>query len=143
MNIVTPGLNLTCEAALAAVAASVRKGQDLDRKINAAVVDAGGNLLAFVRNPGAPLHSISIAEDKAYTSASFGLATSGWAPVVEGNELLKGGLMARDRLVMFGGGLPIVIDGQIVGGIGVSGASEEEDELCAQAGLDALGLDAD
>lgn len=140
MELVKTSACLTFEAALAAVAAAVQKGVELDRKINASVVDVGGNPIAFVRNPGAPLHSASIAEDKAFTSASFGLATSGWGVVVGDNELLKGGLMARDRLVMFGGGLPIVVNGEIVGGIGVSGASEEEDEMCAKAGLAALGL---
>lgn len=143
MELVQPSATLTFEAALAAVEAAVKKGEALGVKVNASVVDAGGHPVAFGRNPGAPLHSISIAEDKAFTSASFGLATSGWAPVVEGNDLLKGGLMARERLVMFGGGLPIVVDGQRVGGIGVSGATEEQDEECAKAGLAALGLNAD
>lgn len=140
MKLVSPSAILTSEAGLAAVEAAVRKGTGMGRKINAAVVDPGGNLVAFLRCPGAPLPSASIAQDKAFTSASFGLPTSGWGPVVEGNDALRAGLQARDRVVMFGGGLPMVIAGEVVAGIGVSGASEQEDEACAQAGLDALGL---
>jgi uncharacterized protein GlcG (DUF336 family) len=140
MELVSPSAILTSRAGLAAVEAAVAKGVGLGRRVNAAVVDTGGNLVAFLRCPGAPLPSASIAQDKAYTSASFGLSTAGWRPVVEGNEALRAGLQARDRLVMFAGGLPIVINGEVVAGIGVSGASEQEDEACARAGLNALGL---
>ncbi|MBB4301279.1 uncharacterized protein GlcG (DUF336 family) [Rhodobium orientis] len=140
MKVVEPSTCLTFEAGLAAVQAAVRTGLEMERPINAAVVDTGGHLLAFLRAPGAPLHSISIAEDKAFTSASFGLATSKWGAVVAGDDMLRDGLMVRDRLVMFAGGLPISVDGKIVGGIGVSGASAEEDEICATAGLKAIGL---
>jgi len=140
MQLVAASARLTFEAGMAAVNAAIARGQKMGRNVNAAVVDGGGNLLAFGRMPGAPLHSASIAEDKAFTSASFGLATSQWGGVVEGDDLLRDGLMSRDRLVMFAGGLPIVVDGHAVGGIGVSGASAEEDEMCAMAGLEALGL---
>jgi uncharacterized protein GlcG (DUF336 family) len=143
MNLVTSSAVLTFEAGLAAVESAVRKALEFDTKVNAAVVDVGGNLLAFVRNPGAFVHSASIAQDKAFTAASFGFATSNWGAIVSGNDMLRDGLMQRDRLVMIGGGLPIVVDGQVVGGIGVSGASEEQDEMCAQAGLCALGLSTD
>ena len=59
----------------------------------------------------------------------------------DSDELLRIGLNQRPRLVLFGGGLPIVADGQRIGGIGVSGGSAEQDEACAHAGLKALGLD--
>ena len=101
MKVVEPSTCLTFEAGLAAVQAAVRTGLEMERPINAAVVDTGGHLLAFLRAPGAPLHSISIAEDKAFTSASFGLATSKWGAVVAGDDMLRDGLMVRDRLVMF------------------------------------------
>ena len=109
--------------------------------MNIAVVDAGGNLAAFLRMPGAFLHSIDIAIDKAYTAASFGFPTSQWGGVIGDDELLRIGLNQRQRLVLFGGGLPIVAGGQRIGGIGVSGGSAEQDEACARAGLKALGLD--
>jgi uncharacterized protein GlcG (DUF336 family) len=109
-------------------------------RINVAVTDASGTLMAFLRMPGAFLHSIEIAIDKAYTAASFGFPTSQWAGAVADDELLRIGLNQRPRLVMFGGGLPIVEAGVRIGGIGVSGGSAAEDESCARAGLAALNL---
>ncbi|MDZ7809439.1 MAG: heme-binding protein [Arhodomonas sp.] len=82
-----------------------------------------------------------MAEDKAYTAAGFGLSTAQWDQVVGDNEALRAGLAQRPRLVMLGGGLPVMADGECIGGIGVSGGSEEEDELCARAGLTAGGLE--
>ena len=128
------------EAALAAVAAAVRTGLELGVAVNAAVVDAGGNLAGFLRAPGAFLHSISIAEDKAYTAVSFGMPTADLYRAIQDNPGLRDGLIRRDRLTAFAGGFPIVVDGRVVGGIGVSGASEEQDCACARAGLAALGL---
>ena len=128
-------------AAHAMTQAAARHAQQLGVRINIAVVDSSGNLAAFLRMPGAPLHSIDIAVDKAYTAASFGLATSGWSQALQlHSEAVRQGLVLRPRFVAFGGGLPIVEDGQRVGAIGVSGGSEDEDEQCAQAGLRALGL---
>lgn len=141
MRLVEPTVALTSDAALAAVSAAVKAAEGHGVRINAAVVDAGGNLMAFLRCPGAFLHSINIAIDKAYTAASFGFASGDWAKVLEGEDEVRQGLRQVPRLVMIGGGLPIVVDGRTVGGIGVSGASERQDMDCARAGLTALGLD--
>ena len=128
-------------AASDAVRASVAHAAALDIHINVAVVDAGGNLVAFLRMPGAPLHSIDIAIDKAYTSASFGLATSQWhGALQEHSAAVRDGIVLRPRFVAFGGGLPILEQGLRIGGIGVSGGSEQQDEAIAQAGLKAIGL---
>lgn len=127
-------------AASRAIEAAAREAEQLGARVNAAVVDAGGNLAAFVRMPGAPLHSIEIAIDKAYTAVSFGLPTGRWGEVLQTHsEGVRQGIVLRPRFVAFGGGLPIVENGQRIGGIGVSGGSEEQDEACAQAGLRALG----
>lgn len=124
-----------------AVRAAVAHAKSLGIHINVAVVDAGGNLAAFLRMPGAFLHSIDIAIDKAYTAASFGLATSQWHAALQQHSLaVREGIVRRPRFVAFGGGLPIHEAGQRIGGIGVSGGSEEQDEACAQAGLAAIGL---
>jgi len=129
------------DAAATAVRAAVQHADQLGIRINVAVVDAGGNLAAFLRMPGAFLHSIDIAIDKAYTAASFGLPTSQWhAALQDHSAAVREGIVRRPRFVAFGGGLPIVEAGQRVGGIGVSGGSEEQDEACAQAGLAAIGL---
>ncbi|KAB7628850.1 GlcG/HbpS family heme-binding protein [Verminephrobacter eiseniae] len=138
LSVETPQIGTT--AAHAAVAAAVNHARSLGITINAAVTDGSGTLMAFLRMNGAFLHSIDIALDKAYTAASFGLPTSKWSGVIGDDELLRIGLNRRERLVLFGGGLPIVSDGARIGGIGVSGGSAEQDEACARAGLQALGL---
>ena len=127
-------------AAHKAVAAAVAHAEALGLRINVAVTDASGTLMAFLRMPKAFLHSIDIAIDKAYTAASFGFPTSQWAGALEDDELLRIGLNQRPRLVLFGGGLPILEAGERIGGIGVSGGSAEQDEACAHAGLKALNL---
>ncbi|HQR72176.1 MAG TPA: heme-binding protein [Burkholderiaceae bacterium] len=132
--------HISTAAAHAAVAAAVEHARSLGVAVNVAVVDAGGAQMAFLRMNGAFLHSIDIALDKAYTAASFGFPTSGWAGAVGDDELLRIGLNQRARLVMFGGGLPIVEGGHRIGGIGVSGGSAAQDEVCAAAGIRALGL---
>ena len=131
---------ITAEAAAAAVQAAVAHAQVLGIRINVAVTDASGTLAAFLRMPGAFLHSIDIAIDKAYTAASFGFPTSQWGGVIGDDELLRIGLNQRARLVLFGGGLPIVAEGHRIGGIGASGGSAQQDEACARAGLVAIGL---
>jgi uncharacterized protein GlcG (DUF336 family) len=128
-------------AASDAVRASVAYAKALGTAVNVAVVDVSGVLVAFLRMPGAPLHSIDIAIDKAYTAASFGLATSQWhGALQEHSDAVREGIVRRARFIAFGGGLPILEQGLRIGGIGVSGGSEEQDEAIAQAGLKAIGL---
>jgi uncharacterized protein GlcG (DUF336 family) len=136
----TPGIS--AEAAAIAVQAAVAYAETSGWKVNAAVVDRGGNLMAFLRMPGAFIHSIEIAIDKAYTSASFGFPTKDWMSMVGHDEGMKLGFSVRPRLIVFGGGLPIAGEGtgDWIGGIGVSGASEAQDEECARAGLSAIEL---
>ncbi|CAB3772265.1 cobalamin adenosyltransferase [Burkholderia puraquae] len=128
-------------AASRAAQAAAQAAERLGVRVNVAVVDAAGLLAAFVRMPGAPLHSIDIAIDKAYTAASFGLPTGAWHDALAAHSAaVRQGLVLRPRFVAFGGGLPIVDDGALIGGIGVSGGSETQDERCARAGLDAAGF---
>ena len=93
-----------------------------------------------LRRDGKYITSESIAIDKAYTAASFGFPTGQWLEVIGDNPRLHAGLTTRPRLVVLGGGLPMVADGRCIGGVGVSGGSEEQDEACARAALAALGL---
>ena len=128
-------------AAHACVGAAVKAAGVLGLRVNVAVLDAGGVLAAFLRMPGAPLHSVDIAIDKAYTAASFGLATSQWSAALQQHSVaVRDGIVRRPRFVAFGGGLPVMEVGQCIGGIGVSGATEEQDEAIANAGLKAMGL---
>ncbi len=132
---------IALEAASAAALAAVRHAESLGLRINVAVVDAGGHLTAFLRMPGAFIQSIELAIDKAYTAAGFGFPTKDWMRLVGHDDGMKLGFSSRPRLIVFGGGLPIRADGELIGGIGVSGASEEQDEACARAGLKAVGLE--
>lgn len=140
MSIVITKKSISSQAALAAVTAAVERGQTLGCHVVASVVDSGGNLLAFLRADSAFLHSIALSQDKAYTAAGFGIPTTALYDAVNVHPALRDGIMHRDRLVLFGGGHPILADGVAIGGIGVSGGSEEQDSLCAQAGLAAIGF---
>lgn len=139
MQLTVPATSISDEAAHAAVAAAVAKGRELGCAMNAAVVDAGGNLVAFLRASGAFLPSITIAQDKAYTAAAFKMSTDTLCKGVSEPAVLRDGIASRPGVILFGGGFPIVVDGQVVGGIGCSGGSEEHDRACARAGLAAIG----
>lgn len=106
---------------------------------NIAVVDLAGALLAFARLDGAPLLSGAIAQDKAYTVAAFnGIPTHAWFGLIEAEPALREGIVHRDRLVIFAGGVPVTVDGVLVGAIGVSGGTAEEDRQIAEAGAGAV-----
>lgn len=141
MKLAVPQSTISWEAAHAAVEAAVQEATRLDVRINVAVTDGSGNLVAFLRMPSAFPQSIDIAIDKAHTAAGFGFPTADWMKVFGDNEAMKLGFSAQPRLIIFGGGLPIRSNGELIGGIGVSGASEEQDAACAQAGLNAIGAD--
>lgn len=135
-----PQRAITTDAAAAAAQGAVERAASLGVPVNVAVTDGAGRLTAFLRMEGAFNHSIGIAIDKAGTAAGFGFPTSAWKDAVANDALLRDGLNERPGLVMFGGGLPIVEEGTLIGGIGVSGGSAEQDEDCARAGLAAIGL---
>ena len=130
---------LTYAGARAAVDAAAARAEALGVPTNIAVVDPAGCLLAFVRLDGAPLLSGSIAQDKAYTVAAFnGVPTHAWFDLIEAEPALREGIVNRDRLVIFGGGVPVIVEGAVVGAIGVSGGSAEQDRDIAEAGASAV-----
>jgi uncharacterized protein GlcG (DUF336 family) len=131
--------SLAWTAAQTAARSAADKAAELGVAVNVSVVDAVGLPLAFARINGAPLHSISIAEDKAVTAVSFGLATGEWHDAVGGVPRVWDSLVARPRFCALAGGFPIRQGDAVVGGIGVSGGTEEQDVACASAGLAALG----
>ena len=140
-SVAVPQSVISAEAVSVALEAAIGHAAKLGVKINVAVADSGGNLSGFLRTPGAFLQSIDIAIDKAYTASGFGFSTKDWMKVIGHDEGMKLGFSARPRLVVFGGGLPIRVAGELIGGIGVSGASEEQDEECARAALLAIGAE--
>src|SRR5579863_3320126 len=126
------------EAAQRIIAAAEKKATEMGRPMCIAICDGDGNLKAFSRMDGAPLLSVQIAQDKAYTAISFSMATHEWYDFIKNDPPLLHGIIKTDRLVVFGGGYLIVVDGQVAGGIGVSGGHYTHDMEVAQAGLAAL-----
>ncbi|OBF33841.1 hypothetical protein A5724_01535 [Mycobacterium sp. ACS1612] len=125
--------------ALRMIAAAHAEAERRSILVSAAVVDAGGNLVAFGRMDGAEIAGPILAIDKAYTAVANRIATSELATLAApGGELFGLHANAGGRLVIFGGGLPIAHAGAIVGGVGVSGASAADDESCAAAALRCL-----
>jgi uncharacterized protein GlcG (DUF336 family) len=116
------------------VAAAVAAAEDLDVRACVAVVDSSAHLLAFVRMDGAPLLSRQIAEDKAYTVAAFnGVPTHEWWERIADDPALVHGLPQTERMVLFAGGVPITHRRRMVGAVGVSGGSAEQDRTIAEA----------
>ena len=129
---------ITIEAAQRMIAAAEAKAIEMKIPMCIAVVDCDGTLKAFSRMDGAALLSVQIAQDKAYTAISFGMATHEWYDFVKDDDPLLHGIIKTDRLIVFGGGYPIKADDAIIGGIGVSGGHYSHDMEVAQAGLAAL-----
>ena len=130
---------ITHQAAVQAVAAAVGHGAANGTPVVAAVVGASGELVAFLRGGAAPFHSEKSAQDKAFTASSFKVPTAEVYDLVSGSAALCEGIAHQPRVVMFGGGVPVVFDGECVGGIGVSGGSEEVEVACANAAAAAIG----
>ena len=108
-------------------------------RVSVAVLDGGGHLLAFGRSAGAPLHTIDLAQDKALTAVSFALPTADVGKRLrDAPDHVRQCLILRPRLVPMGGALPLHLGERLVGAIGVSGASEEQDCECAMAGYNAI-----
>jgi uncharacterized protein GlcG (DUF336 family) len=135
-----PKASISTEAAHQAIAAAEAKATEIGVPMDIAIVDESGVLKAFSRMDGAALLSVQIAQDKAYTAAGFGMPTHGWHDFIKDDPPLAAGAPTGiERLVIFGGGYPIQIDGQVVGAIGVSGGHYSQDQEVAEAGLQAIG----
>jgi len=131
--------SLSLDLALLALPAVLAEARRLGVRVSVSLVDAAGQLIHLAHMDGAPALSRDIALDKAYTAASFGLATSRWeAELAAAPASVRNGLAHRPRMVLFGGGVPVKVEGTTVGAIGVSGASAEQDEQCALAGVNAI-----
>lgn len=132
-------MTLDFPTALRIIAATHAEAARRSVLVSAAVVDAGGHLMAFGRMDGAEIAGPVLAVDKAYTSVANRIATSELATLAApGGELFGLHATAGGRFVIFGGGVPVAVDGRVIGGIGVSGASTADDEACALAGLAAI-----
>jgi uncharacterized protein GlcG (DUF336 family) len=114
---------------------AVAKARELGVTENVAILDDGGNLKAFSRMDGAPIPSIEIAQNKAYT-ALFGVSTEEFFNFIQGDPSLLAGIPTLARVAAWGGGFPIKVNGEVVGAIGVSGAPTVQNDVdCARAAL--------
>lgn len=129
-----PTHRLTHEASLKMLEAGIAKANELGVKVSLAVVDASGQLMAFIMMDGARFFSGRTTIKKAITSASQRLPT-GYAP--EEKVLSMQIRMDRDFTNVLGG-FPITVEGQVIGGVGAGGAKEEEDAIIAKAALAAV-----
>ncbi len=102
-----------------------------------AIVDESGNLIAFERMDGGKTSSVIVAQDKAYTAAAARKATHEYNKVAQPGSLAFGiHTEVGGRLSIVGGGLPVIVEGQVVGGIGLSSGTPQQDMECGQAGID-------
>jgi uncharacterized protein GlcG (DUF336 family) len=132
--------DLTLEAAERIVAAAKQKAAEIKTKMDIAVVDAGGNLKAFARMDGAWLGSIDIAQRKARTARGFDMNTGEIGKLSQPGGPLYGIEHSNGGLITFPGGVPLKnAQGEVVGAIGVSGSTVENDHTVAAAGAAALG----
>lgn len=125
--------------ALRMIEAAVAKSRELKKAMSIAVVNEAGQLKAFHAMDGAPHLSIQIAQDKAYTASSFGIPTHVWWDFIKGDPPLLHGIVHTPRLVIFGGGYPVMEEAQMIGAIGVSGGHYSDDMEVARAALEAVG----
>jgi uncharacterized protein GlcG (DUF336 family) len=133
-NVVTKH-SISSELAQKMVDEAVAKARRIGVAENVAILDEGGNLKAFRRMDGAPILSIEIAQNKAYT-ALFGVSTQDFFNFIQGDPSLLAGIPTLARVAAYGGGFPIKVDGEIVGAIGVSGAPTVQNDVdCATAAL--------
>ncbi len=131
---------LTLEQARQVIAAAEKKATEIGQPMNVAVVDEGGNLLAFARMAGAWLGSIDIAMNKAFTSRAFDIATSDLGDNSQPGQQFFGIHASNGgRVMIFAGGIPLKQGGRVVGAIGVSGGSGKQDQQVAEAGVGVLG----
>jgi len=131
--------SITLDAAQGVVDAARQKAGQIGVPMNIAVVDEGNNLMAFARMEGAWLGSIDISQGKAYTARAFDMATQDLAPLCQPGQPLFG-IQASNQghLVIFPGGIPLVANGAVVGAVGVSGGTVEQDQEVAAAGAAAV-----
>jgi len=131
---------ITLQQADKIVESALKKARELDLKMNIAVVDGGANLKAFRRMDGAWLGSIDIAIRKARTSRLFDMNTGEIGKLSQPGESLYNIEHSNGGLITFPGGIPLKNgNGDIIGGIGVSGSTVENDHAVAEAGASALG----
>src|ERR1700723_960163 len=126
---------VTLNEARRVIAAAEKKAAEIRQPMTIAVVDEGGNLVSHVRMDGAWIGSIDIAINKAFTSRAFDISTKDLAQHSQSGGQFFGIHASNDgRIMIFAGGIPLKRDGKVIGAVGVSGGSGEQDHAVAEAG---------
>jgi uncharacterized protein GlcG (DUF336 family) len=138
-SIYKDSIKLKLEGAKIILKASEAKAKEIGVPMSIAIVDDGCNLIAFEKMDGAKITSIDIAINKAFTAAGSRKGTHEYAEVASPGKPAFGiHVSNQGRFIIFGGGLPISIKGEVVGGVGCSSGTAEQDREVAQAGIAAL-----
>lgn len=131
--------SITLATAMTALQAGLARADELQVRVNIAVTDPAGGLLAFARMDRAFAASGQIAQDKAWTVAAFeGVPSDELYAALAGEDAVREGIAQRGRVAAFAGGVPIRVHGELVGAVGVSGASAHEDKAVASAAAAAV-----
>jgi uncharacterized protein GlcG (DUF336 family) len=125
------GTPISLEQAQAAVAAAVNESKKRGWKMNVALVDSGGNLVAFARMDGAQIASVAISEHKARAAATFRRETKAFEAGIQGGNNY---LITLDGVIGSRGGIPLVQEGKLIGAIGCSGGTGSQDEVVCKVG---------
>ena len=127
--------SISLELAQKMVAMAVAKASEIGVSENVVILDDGGNLKAFGRMDGAPLPTIEMAQNKAYT-ALLGVSTQEFFNFIQSDPSLLAGIPTLSRIAAWGGGFPVTVNGEVIGAIGVSGAPTVQNDIdCASAAL--------
>lgn len=133
-------MTITATQIQAGLSAAMKKAGEISSPSSIAIVDAGRNLLGFLRMDGALLASIEISQGKAYTARSMNMKTGDILPLIQpGGPLYGMETSHRVPLIAFAGGVPIMRNGEVIGAVGVAGGMPPDDEAIAQAAADAIG----
>ena len=128
-------------AAMSLVNNAIKKAEEINVDICAAVVDCSGHIVAVLRSDSVVRPAIEYAIDKAYTAGTLGVTTEAFFNRAKSKPALAMGLTNRSRVLVFPGGLPIKLNGELLGGLGVSGAQDDEDVMIAKNAIIETGFD--
>lgn len=131
--------SITRAASAALIEAARAVAEEIRVEVAVAITDAAGHLTAFERTDGAPFLTAEVAINKAWTAASYGVATHDWNTYLADPKVAP--LANIPRLMAVGGGNPVKEDGKVIGGIGVSGGTYQQDQQIAEAALAVLGFE--
>ena len=129
---------ISLEAARAVLDAAIDAASGIEGGFSIVILDEAGDLKASARTDGAGVASVQAATDKAYTTVATGLTPKQWGEYTAADPAMAAGAQGMARLIMFDGGYPFEVDGEVIGAIGVSGGHYEQDARIAQAGVVAL-----